>query len=125
MFLREGLALMVASIFYKGDLRVKDHVRGVFDREEQRRMVERDIRVSRELHIPYALDVIIPSPEAVEPYLRFASEFGIPILIDGLDPVVRIHAYRKAKELRIEEMSLANAIYRDTGEEELSAIRES
>lgn len=125
MLLKEGPALMVASIFYKGDLRVRDHGRGLFDREEQRRVVERDLDASRELRIPYALDVIIPSPEAAEPYLRFASEFGVPILIDGLDPAARIRAYRKAKELGIEGISLANAIYKDTGEEELSAIRES
>lgn len=122
---KDGPALMVASIFYKGDLRVKDHEHGVFDREEQRRIVERDLSVSRGLHIPYALDVIIPSPEAAEPYLRFASEFGVPVLIDGLNSDVRIYAYRKAKELGIEHISVANAIYKDTEEVELSAIRDS
>ncbi|RDD53303.1 MAG: hypothetical protein BA066_05110 [Candidatus Korarchaeota archaeon NZ13-K] len=123
--LREGLVLIVSSIFYKGDLRVKDHDLGIFDEEGQRRLVEMDLRSSRELHIPYALDVIISSAGAAEPYLKFASQFGVPVFIDGLSPEVRIRAYRKARELGIEDISVANAIYRDTGDEELSAIRES
>ena len=118
-------ALMVASIFYKGDRRVSDHGRGIFDEEGERRLVENDLQAARSLNIPYALDVIISSTEAAEPYLKFASSFNVPIFVDGISPEVRIRSYRKVKELGIQDLAVANAIYPDAEREELEAIRES
>ncbi len=123
--LGENPPLMIGSIFYRGDRRVKDHERGIFDEEAEERLIESDLKLAHELNFPYALDVIITSREAAEPYLKFASRFNVPLLVDGIDPKVRAHAYRVAGELGLSDLAIANAIYPDSTEEELDAIRSS
>ncbi len=123
--LGENPPLMIGSIFYRGDRRVKDHERGIFDEEAEERLIESDLKLAHELNFPYALDVIITSREAAEPYLKFASRFNVPLLVDGIDPEVRAHAYRVAGELGLSDLAIANAIYPDSIEEELDAIRSS
>ncbi len=123
--LGENPPLMIGSIFYRGDRRVKDHERGVFDVEAERKLIESDLRIAKELNFPYALDVIITSKVAAEPYLKFASQFEVPLLVDGIDPEVRAHAYRVASDLGLSDLAIANAIYPDSTQEELDAIRSS
>ncbi len=123
--LGENPPLMIGSIFYRGDRRVRDHERGIFDEEGEERLIKSDLELARELNFPYALDVIITSREAARPYLKFASRFDVPILVDGIDPEVRAHAYRMVGELGLSDLAIANAIYPDSTEEELDAIRSS
>ncbi len=123
--LGENPPLMIGSVFYRGDRRVRDHERGVFDEEAEERLIELDLRVARQLNFPYALDVIITSKSAAEPYLKFTSRFDVPILVDGIDPEVRSHAYRIAGKLGLSDLAIANAIYPDSTEEELNAIKTS
>lgn len=123
--LGENPPLMIGSIFYRGDKRVKDHERGLLDENSEEKLVKSDLNVASDLNFPYALDVIIASRASAEPFLRFASRFEIPLLVDGIDPKVRAHAYRVAGELGISDLAIANAIYPDSTEDELSAIREA
>ncbi len=123
--LGENPPLMIGSIFYRGDRRVRDHEKGVFDEEGEKKLIEMDLEAARELWFPYALDVMITSKDAAKPYLRFASQFGVPMLVDGIDHKVRAHAYRVVGELGISDLVIANAIYPDSTEEELGAIREA
>lgn len=123
--LGENPPLMIGSIFYRGDRRVKNHEMGLFDDKSEEKLIESDLEVASDLNFPYALDVIITSKTAAEPFLRFASRFEVPLLVDGIDPEVRAHAYRVAGSLGISDLAIANAIYPDSTEEELTAIREA
>ncbi len=121
--LGENPPLLIGSIFYRGDKRVIDHEKGLFDEENERALIERDLEKAREFWLPYALDVIIQSKDAARPFLKFTSQFDVPLLVDGIDSEVRAHAYRVAGELGISEMVIANAIYPDSTDEELREIR--
>ncbi len=123
--LGENPPLMIGSVFYRGDRRVRDHSKGLFDEQAESRLVNSDLSIARELDFPYALDVIISSKGAAEPFLRFASKFDVPLLVDGIDPEVRAYAYRVAGELGLGEVAVANAIYPDSTEEEIRAIRDA
>ncbi len=123
--LGENPPLMIGSIFYRGDRRVMDYERGIFDEEAEKKLINIDVKAAQELNFPYAIDVIIPSKQAAEPYLRFASQFEVPILVDGLTPEIRTHAYNVVADIGISDLAIANAIYPDSTEDELRAIKRS
>ncbi len=123
--LGENPPLMIGSIFYRGDRRVKDQEKGIFDENAEKKLINMDIKAANDLNFPYAIDVIIPSKKAAEPYLRFASQFNIPILVDGLTPEIRAYAYEVTAKLGISDLAIANAIYPDSTDDEIRAIRRS
>ncbi len=123
--LGENPPLMIGSIFYRGDRRVKDYERGIFDEEAEKKLINMDIKAAQDLKFPYAIDVIIPSKEAAEPYLKFASQFNVPILVDGLTPEIRAHAYDIAAKIGISDLAVANAIYPDSTDDEIRMIKRS
>ncbi len=123
--LGENPPLMIGSIFYRGDRRVKNHERGIFDENAEKKLINMDIKAAKDLNFPYAIDVIISSKRAAEPYLKFASQFDVPILVDGLTSEIRAYAYETTAKLGVSDLAIANAIYPDSTDDEIRAIKRS
>jgi tetrahydromethanopterin S-methyltransferase subunit H len=121
----ENPALLIGSVFYLGDKALIDPARGVVDKERVRREVEEARSLVEGCGLNFALDVIIPSAEAVSNILTFIGELGVVIFIDAPSPEIRAKAYAVARELGLERVSVANGIYTNSTPEELEALRES
>ncbi|MEM2915297.1 MAG: hypothetical protein QXH91_07860 [Candidatus Bathyarchaeia archaeon] len=117
--------VMVGSLFYLGDNRVLDYKLGEFDKSKVKKDLENASLVSIKNGIPLALELIAMSPKAMSNYLAYAVEhFDGPILIGGVDESSRIAGYELALKLGVQKRVLANAIYVNTGAEELNVLRE-
>ncbi|MCQ5376798.1 MAG: hypothetical protein NO516_01975 [Candidatus Methanomethylicia archaeon] len=119
-----GKPLLIGSLFYKGDRKVKDHNRGVVDCKKlscELRAVE---ALKRRVGLDHAVDLIAETPEAIESYLSVLSSMTEdPILIGGLNEETRIRGYEKAVDLGIVERCGVNSISSCTADSELQVMK--
>ena len=121
----ENPAILIGSVFYRGDKALINPETGDIDREKARRDIESAKSLIEDLGLYFALDVILPSVKSVEKIIPFVAELDTVILIDALDHETRIRAYEIVHELGIERRSIANGIYIDTDDRELEVLRSS
>ncbi|MCS7098422.1 MAG: hypothetical protein NZ922_05560 [Candidatus Methanomethyliaceae archaeon] len=118
--------LLIGSLFYKGDRKVKDHKRGIVDTKALLREIRKVKRLKERTGISHAVDIIAETPDAMENYLDIISEITEDfIFIGGLNEETRIAGYRKAKELGINQRCGVNSISPFTTDNELEAIKEN
>lgn len=118
--------LLIGSLFYKGDKKVKDHRKGIVDTKALLKEIKRVERLKEKTGISHAIDVIAEAPEAMENYLSIISEVTEDfIFIGGLNEETRIAGYKKAKELGISQRCGVNSITSLTTNSELEAIKEN
>jgi tetrahydromethanopterin S-methyltransferase subunit H len=121
-----GKPVLIGSLFYKSDRKVKDHGRGIVDRNALSRELKQVGVLKARVGLDHALDVIAETPRAMENYLEvLADETKDPLLIGGLNEETRVAGYRKAMELDIVERCGVNSVASATTEEELARIRET
>jgi tetrahydromethanopterin S-methyltransferase subunit H len=124
MFGAPGKPVLVGSLFYKGDRKVKDHKRGEVDCTKLRKEMKTVCSLGKRVGLDCAVDVIAESPQAMESYISLLAEMTEdPLLIGGLNEESRVAGYRKAKELGIDGRCGVNSISTCTTDEEMSAIK--
>lgn len=121
-----GKPVMVGSVFYKSDKKVKDHRSGEIDEAALGTELKEVRALEETVGLSHAFDVIAETPAAMERYLTLLSEgTENPLLIGGLDEKTRVAGYRKAKDLNIQGRCGVNSIGTGTSDDELSSLRES
>lgn len=121
-----GKPVLIGSLFYKSDRKVKDHCRGVVDVPTLSRELSQVGRLKTRVGLDHAIDVIAETPEAMENYLEIvASQTDDPLLVGGLNEEARVAGYRKAKELGIADRCGVNSVSSATTPGELAAIKEA
>lgn len=121
-----GKPVLIGSLFYKSDRKVKDHGRGIVDRNALLRELKQVGALKERVGLDHALDVIAETPMAMENYLEtLAGDTKDPLLIGGLNEETRVAGYRKAMELGIVERCGVNSVSSATTEEELARIKEA
>jgi tetrahydromethanopterin S-methyltransferase subunit H len=118
--------VLIGSLFYKSDRKVRDHRMGIVDKGALMRELRRVKSLKTRVGLEHAIDVIAETPVAMENYLDIlAGETDDPIFVGGLNEETRIAGYRKAKDLGIAERCGVNSVSTSTTEEELNHIKDA
>lgn len=116
--------VLIASIFYQGHRIVEDEVRGIFDREEAERLLNRVEELSDWTKNPYMVDVVSQTAEAMKRYIEYVSEItDAPLLIDSTSPAVRIEGAEYSAEVGLLDRVVYNSILHSSGNVELEKLR--
>jgi len=111
----ENPAVMIGSIFYKGDKTIKDEKTGDFDKERAKDLIAKMEDLSNRTGISAMLDVVCTYPETTEEYLEFAADATrMPILIDAVSEDAAIKGMDCAKRLGIIQRTVLNSINPET-----------
>lgn len=122
----ERPTVLVGSIFYAGDKVIVDYGEGRVDREAVAERIATASRIAEEYGSVLALDAIFYTARAAENLLPLVAElFEGPVFLDGVEPEARIRAAQLAGELGLESRVVYNAVYTNSGEDELNALRDS
>ncbi|MEW5814899.1 MAG: hypothetical protein AB1798_05815 [Spirochaetota bacterium] len=118
--------VLIGSIFFEGHRIVSDPVKGLFDREKARILLEKAKDASLKNGNPGFIDVIGGTYEALIKYTEFvAAKSDEPILIDSFSQKVRMEALKYFSDSEITERLIYNSSAEDFTEEELACIKES
>ena len=117
--------VLIGSVFYKGMKQVRDHDKGIFERDKIENYVKIADSLSEETGNPHFLDVIASSPEAMVNYLGFVSETTeAPFLIDGTTKDVRIAGAKYVNEAGLAKRAIWNSISLETTRKELTSLKD-
>ena len=117
--------VLIGSVFYKGMKQVRNHKKGIFDRDKIENYIRRADSLSEKTGNPHFLDVMASSPEAMINYLEFVSEITeVPFLIDGSNKDVRIAGAKHANEAGLIDRAIWNSISLETTKSELVSLKE-
>ncbi|MFX1486051.1 MAG: tetrahydromethanopterin S-methyltransferase subunit H [Promethearchaeota archaeon] len=117
--------VLIGSVFYKGMKQVRNHEKGIFERDKIENYIKKADSLSEETGNPHFLDVIASSREAMIKYLSFVSEITeAPFLIDGTTKDVRIAGAEYVNEAGLANRAIWNSISLETTRRELSSLRD-
>lgn len=118
--------VLIGSMFYRGHKIVSDPVKGIFDREAARELLDREAELSMETGNPRIIDVIGDTVEALVRYVEFIlTSCDAPFLLDSVSPQVRMGVLRQlGKDPAVISRLIYNSLDENYLEEELAVIRE-
>ncbi|MDD1776177.1 MAG: hypothetical protein LUP94_02360, partial [Candidatus Methanomethylicus sp.] len=122
----QGRPVMIGSLFYKGDKKVKDHRNGEVDCQRLEKEMKAICILGRKVGLDRAVDIIAETPCAMENYVNFLADMtDDALLIGGLNEETRIAGYRRAKDLGITGRCGVNSVSTCTTDEELAVMKET
>jgi tetrahydromethanopterin S-methyltransferase subunit H len=117
--------VMVGSIFFAGHRIVNDPVKGEFDTGRATALLENQAAAAAATNLPYFIDVLGDTTEALIRYLEFvAARTTAPLLVDSPSQAVRLEALRHFAGTEVMPRLIYNAIADDHTEEEINTLRE-
>ena len=117
--------VLVASIFYQGDVNLTDEMNGIFDRPATKESIDEARRIADMTGIPLILDVLGASPDAMVNAIDFVSgETDLPFFIDGTTEDVRLAGARRVVEHGLQERAIYDSVGHTTSETELAQLKE-
>jgi tetrahydromethanopterin S-methyltransferase subunit H len=120
----ERPTVLISSIFFAGHRIVRDPVRGLFDREMARDLLDQEAELSIKYSNPRFIDVIGETTEALVNYIEFVVEqTSSPILVDSPSQKVRIEVMKHFAHSEVMPRQIYNAIAEDHTDEELDCLR--
>lgn len=116
--------LLIGSIFFSGHKIVKDNIKGIFDKDKARALLDRDAEASERTGNPRFIDVIGDTGPALINYLEFVAQHtDAPMLVDSFSQKVRLEAVRHFAGTEIAPRLVYNSIAEDYTDEELDCLR--
>ncbi len=117
--------VLVGSIFFAGHGIVTDPVRGVFDRDKARSLLDLEAAASAATGNPRFIDVIGETAEALIAYIEFVAAHAVsPLLVDSPFQKVRLEALRHFAGTEVMPRLIYNSIAEDFTDEELTCLAE-
>jgi tetrahydromethanopterin S-methyltransferase subunit H len=121
----ERPTILISSIFFASHQIVHDPVRGLFDREMAKDLLDQEAELSLKYGNPRFIDVIGETTKALVNYIEFVVEqTSSPILVDSPSQRVRIEVVRHFAHSEVMPRLIYNAIAEDHTDEELDCLRE-
>jgi len=121
----ERPTVLLGSIFFAKHQIVSDPLKGIFDQDKAKALLEREAEVSASTANPRCIDPIGDTAEALINYIEFvAAHTDAPILVDSPLQKVRLETVRHFANSTIIHRLIYNSIAEDFTEEELACIRE-
>jgi len=117
--------VLIGSMFFAGHRIVSDAVKGVFDKDKAKALLDLEAEVSETTGNPRCVDVIGETAPALIGYIDFvARNSSSPILVDSPFQSVRMAAIRHFSGSDVMKRLIYNSIAEDHTEEELACLRE-
>ena len=117
---------LIGSIFFSGHKIVKDNIKGIFDKDKARALLDRDAEASARTGNPRLIDVIGDTGSALINYLEFVAQHtDAPMLVDSFSQQVRLEAVKHFAGTEVASRLVYNSIVEEHTEEELECLRES
>ncbi len=121
----ERPTVLVGSIFYAGHRIVQDPVKGIFDRDKAKALLDREMEVAETTGNSCFIDVVGGTTEALIKYIEYvAVHTPSPILIDSPLQKVRMEIMRHFAGSELIPRLIYNSIAEDHTEEELVCLKE-
>ena len=121
----ERPTVLIGSIFFSGHKIVKDPLRGIFDRDKAKALLEKEAEASARTGNPGFIDVIGDTGPALIKFLEFVLQNSdAPVLVDSFSQKVRLMALRHFAGSSISSRLVYNSIAEDYSEEELNCLKE-
>ncbi|MDY7040681.1 MAG: tetrahydromethanopterin S-methyltransferase subunit H [Chloroflexota bacterium] len=121
----ERPTVLVGSIFFSGHRIVSDSLKGIFDKDKARALLDREAEAAARTGNPRLIDVVGDTTPALINYIEFvAAHSDAPILVDSFSQKVRLEAVRHFAGTEIVPRLVYNSIAEDYTEEELACLRE-
>ncbi|HBW36829.1 tetrahydromethanopterin S-methyltransferase subunit H [Desulfosporosinus sp. BICA1-9] len=119
--------VLIGSIFYRGHKIVQDGMKGIFNEDAAKALLDQEAELSAETGNPFILDVLGESVEALTRYVEFVMKNSkAPFLLDSISPAVRMGALKElGNDPEVRKRLIYNSIDEHYSEEELAAIKES
>ena len=122
----ERPTVLIGSIFFSKHKIVSDPLKGIFDKDKARALLEREADMAASTANPRIIDPIGDSANALINYIEFvAAHSDAPILVDSPQQKARVEALRHFAGSEIIPRLIYNSIGEDFTEEELHCIKES
>jgi len=121
----ERPTVLVGSIFFAKHQIVSDPLKGIFDQDKAKALLEREAAISVSTANTRFIDPIGDTAQALINYIEFvAAHTNAPILVDSPLQKVRLETLRHFANSAIISRLIYNSIAEDFTEEELACIRE-
>jgi len=118
--------LLIGTIFYHGHKIFIDEKKAEFDREAAEKLLRTQEEFSDRTGNPCMVDVVVSSVEAIPSLVGFiASETDLPILLDGVNPEIRVEAMKYIKQVGLQGRIVYNSLTPDFKQSELDAIEDA
>jgi tetrahydromethanopterin S-methyltransferase subunit H len=115
--------VLIGSIFHKGDNKVKDERKGIFDKKEAERLIYLQKELSDKTGNPCMLDIVGISETALKNYIKFVTELSNdPFLLNAVSPDVRINLLKYLEEIGLIEKAIYTSINYTFTEKEYNGI---
>jgi len=120
----ERPTVLIGSIFFSKHQIVSDPVKGIFDREKARNLLDREAELAASTGNPRIIDPIGESSTALINYIEFiAAHTDAPILVDSPQQNARLETLRHFAGSAIIPRLIYNSIAEDCTQEELVGIK--
>ena len=122
----ERPTVLIGSIFFSKHKIVSDPLKGIFDKDKARALLEREADMAASTANPRIIDPIGDSANALINYIEFvAAHSDAPILVDSPQQKARLEALKHFAGSEIIPRLIYNSIGEDFTEDELYCIKES
>lgn len=122
----ENPTVLVGSMFYQGHKTVLDGKTGRIDRESAEELIELQEEYSNKTGIPFMLDVVASTEEAMQKFVGFVTEVTeSPLLIDSPSVEAKVAGLRYMSEVGLEKRVVYNSLMLESKAGEFEAIEES
>ncbi len=116
---------LIGSIFFSGHKIVHDSLKGTFDHEKARVLLDQADEAAARTGNPHLVDVIGDTGPALINYLEFVAEHtDAPLLVDSFSQKVRLEAVRHFAGTEVATRLVYNSIAEDYTVEELACLCE-
>ena len=116
--------VLIGSIFFAGHNIVQDQLKGIFDADKAKALLDQEEAISAATGMSRIIDVIGETPEALIRYIDFVAQHtSSPILVDSPSQQARMAAIRHFSGSQVMPRLVYNSIAEDYTEEELACLK--
>jgi len=117
--------LLIGSMFFNGHKIIKDSIKGTFDRDMAKMLLDLEAEAASFTGNPGFIDVIGETGGALINYIEFvALHSKSPILVDSFSQKVRMEAIKHFAKTEVMPRLVYNSIAEDYTDEELACLKD-
>jgi len=121
----ERPTVLIGSIFHAGHRIVQDPMRGIFDRDKAKILLDREMEMAATTGNRCFIDVVGETSEALKKYIEFVADYtSSPILVDSPLQDVRMKIVKYFAGSELVPRLIYNSIAEDYTDEELVCLKE-